>query len=150
MPHPCHLHQSSFSCLCKSHGSSASVTLRGRDASTVRPCRSWLAYKVSGTCTGLRKHNVTMATKLKQIFPMRTEELHWVLWKLTSFILLSPLFGDKTSIKEPSIARSSIWYSECSPQGTRVFPSAREVMGRFSKPETLEECILPRTGFPPG
>lgn len=54
-----------------------------------------------------------------------------MLWKLTSFILLSPLFKDKTSIKEPSIARSSVWYSECSPRGTHVFPSAREVMGRF-------------------
>lgn len=65
-------------------------------------------------------------------------------------MLLSPLSGDKISIKEPSTARSSVGYSECSPRGTRVFPSAREVMGRFSKPETLEECVLPRTGFPPG
>ena len=81
---------------------------------------------------------------------MRTEELHWVLWKLTSFILLSPFLGDKTSIKEPSIVRSNVCYLECSPRGTRVFPSAREVIGWFSKPETLEECILPRTSFPLG
>lgn len=38
----------------------------------------------------------------------------------------------------------NVLYGEC------MFPSAREAMGQFSKPETLEEHILPRTSFPPG